>query len=212
MSRIVSILKKIKLDYKEFQITNQSMSEPWKENQQSKGMNIFSLFSFSGLNHFRISFGHAFKLWKLQIINRDEASHVIENFGKETNTKNDNSNDPNEVNQEFLKIADNIQNMTKDDITNKTNDINKNFKKNTKDTLQIYHDNKENMKEFTYDRLKIMSDALRAFNEGYQEGKTIGENEALEKSPEELYDDVLSKPIQDKINNAMKNIKKATDN
>lgn len=205
MSKLKALIRKVKIDYREFQATNQPMSEPWKTPKEKK--DYAGLLTGSGLKHVRTSFGQAYKLWKLQITTPSKASEIIENFGKEKA-----SNVTSEFDEELNKLTENMKKISEKDVATKTNELGENFKKNTKDTIQIFQENKENMKEFAYDRLKIMSDALRAFNQGYQEGKTLGENEALEKSPEELYDDVISKPLQDKLNKTMENLKKAADN
>ncbi len=147
------------------------------------------------------SMANARRIWKLQLTNPQEAIRQIEAKGKEEKGE--------DTLRQGLEEAISPESIEKfqETAADVASGAAERFKKNSKDAAQIFSENKEDAKEFVYDRLKIMSDALRSFNAGYQEGKAVGQEDALQKSPEELYSDIvqpLQKSFSEKMSEAVR--------
>jgi len=205
MKRIVGLVKKVRTDYKEFQMLHQPMAEPWKKKEEEIKLKEFSV---NGLKEYigqrTSNYGDAISVWKLQLGNPDAAVRKL-NGEEEKKPSTDDllSKGLAEINPRNIEK---LQNSATDVASSAVD----RFKTNTREAKKLVEDNKEEAKEFVYDRLKIMSDALRSFNAGYQEGKSVGQADAMSKSPEELYTDIVQ-PLQEKISKHVEDVVKKQD-
>lgn len=210
MKRIADFTKKVRVDYAEFQRLHQPIAEPWRK--EDKVIKLES-YSWSGLKKYveqrTENYEDAVKVWKLQLRNPDAAIKILNGESDNDKEKGSTGSDLVEKGLAELKNPENVEKLQKT-ATSIASTAVENFKNNTKEAKRLVEDNKEDAKEFVYDRLKIMSDALRNFNLGYQEGKAQGQADAMSKSPEELYADIVH-PLQQKISRHVEDVVKNHD-
>ena len=145
----------------------------------------------------------AVKVWKVQLTNPTKALDMLNS----ADTK-----EHNPTNVETLQSIDTDTelklNALRDSAQKISNESIDRFRSNTASLKEIVNNNKQDMKEFLYERLKIISDALRSFNIGYAEGKAKGYEDGLSKSPEDIFQEVVL-PIKAKVN---EHVKRAINN
>jgi hypothetical protein len=208
MKRISILAKKVRADYREFQALHQPMAEPWKKEEETVRLKEYSI---SGLKEYfgrrTENYKDAVEVWKLQLRNPDAAIRKLK--GESVEGKKQGSDGLLSKGLAEINNPENMEKLQKSatDVASAAVDR---FKTNTREAKRLVEDNKEDAKEFVYDRLKIMSDALRSFNAGYQEGKSTGQADAMSKSPEELYTDIVQ-PLQQKLSKHVEDVVKKHD-